>query len=483
MPRFALLASVLMLWVVVPAIAADAPLPNIILVMADDQGLGDVAFQGHPVLQTPVLDAMAARGLRFDRFYAAAPVCSPTRGSVLTGRHPNRFGCFSWGYTLRPAEITLAEAVRTAGYTTGHFGKWHLGSVRLQNPLSPGKNGFDEWISAPNFYENDPLMSHNGKVVALHGESSMATVEAALPFLKQAVQAKKPFFSVIWFGNPHNPHVPVPELARLYADQPQALQNYYAEITGIDRALGRLRTELTTLGIRDNTLIWYTSDNGPQGGKNGQGSTGGLRGRKGSLWEGGLRVPAVIEWPAVVTQPRRITAPCGSVDIYPTICDLLGVRMPGQPILDGESLVPLIRAQPMPGKPWTRAKPLGFWDYPVRGHSTPAAAWLQKQQREEINGQPAPADDPAESQPWTQKLEESDRKGHAALVDGHFKLHRLPDSGGAVRFALYDLATDPKEQTDIAAQQPDRVTDLRAKLEAWQLSVVRSLNGQDYGQK
>lgn len=482
MPRSALFASVLLL--LVPAITLGASPPNIILVMADDQGFGDVAFHGHPVLQTPVLDAMAAQGLRFDRFYAAAPVCSPTRGSVLTGRHPNRFGCFSWGYTLRPEEITVAEAARTVGYATGHFGKWHLGSVRLNHPLSPGKNGFDEWISAPNFYENNPLMSHNGKVVRLSGESSMATVEASFPFLKQAVQAKKPFLAVIWFGNPHNPHVPTPELARLYADQPKAIQNYLAEITGIDRALGRLRTELTTLGIRDNTLIWYTSDNGPQGGKNGQGSAGPLRGRKGSLWEGGLRVPAVIEWPAVITQPRRITAPCGSVDIYPTVCELIGVQtMPGQPILDGESLVPLIRGQKMPEPSWTRSQPLGFWDYPMRGHSTPADAWLRKQQQEEINGRPAPADDPVAAQPWSKKLEETDRKGHAALVDGHFKLHRLPGKGDAVTFELYDLATDPREQKDIAAQHPERVTAMRARLEDWQRSVIRSLNGQDYGKK
>src|SRR5210317_171806 len=122
--------------------AADKP--NIILVMADDQGWGDMAYNGHPVLKTPNFDAMAAEALRFDRFYAAAPVCSPTRASVLTGRHPNRSAVFKWGHSLRPQEITIAERLREAGYSTGHFGKWHLGSVRKGSPVNPGAQGFDE---------------------------------------------------------------------------------------------------------------------------------------------------------------------------------------------------------------------------------------------------------------------------------------------------------------------------------------------------
>ncbi|MBN1589775.1 MAG: sulfatase-like hydrolase/transferase, partial [Pirellulales bacterium] len=141
------------------AATAKADKPNIVLVMADDQGWGDVGYYGHPTLKTPNLDKLAGDGLRFDRFYAAAPVCSPTRGSVMTGRHPNRFGCFRWGNTLRPQEITLAEALKTAGYTTGHFGKWHLGSVQRGSPVNPGASGFDRWFSAPNFFDNDPIMS------------------------------------------------------------------------------------------------------------------------------------------------------------------------------------------------------------------------------------------------------------------------------------------------------------------------------------
>lgn len=153
--------------------------PNIVLVMADDQGWGDMAYNGHRVLQTPNFDEAAATGLRFDRFYAAAPVCSPTRASVMTGRHPNRMGVFQWGHPIRPQETTLAEALQTADYSTGHFGKWHLGSVRHGSPVSPGASGFDQWLSAPNFYDNDPVLSREGKAVRQSGESSMVVADAA----------------------------------------------------------------------------------------------------------------------------------------------------------------------------------------------------------------------------------------------------------------------------------------------------------------
>ena len=151
--------------------------------MADDQGWGEMGYQGHKVLKTPNFDDMAKSGLRFDRFYAAAPVCSPTRASCLTGRHPNRVGVFKWGYPMRTGEITIAEARKTADYTTAHFGKWHLGSVRADSAACPGANGFDEWASAPNFYENNPLFSHNGKVIEVKGESSLATIEIALRWI------------------------------------------------------------------------------------------------------------------------------------------------------------------------------------------------------------------------------------------------------------------------------------------------------------
>ena len=224
-------------WFVLCSFSRAAEKPNIVLVMADDQGWGDMAYNGHPVVKTPNFDRAAARGLRFDRFYAAAPVCSPTRASVMTGRHPNRMGVFKWGYPMRPQERTIAEALRTVGYTTGHFGKWHLGSVRKQSPAHPGVNGFDAWLSAPNFFDNDPILSRQGTAVQTQGESSQVTADAALAWMKEQVGSDRPFLAVVWFGSPHSPHRAAEEDRRWYEDQPPAAQHFLGEVTGMDRAL------------------------------------------------------------------------------------------------------------------------------------------------------------------------------------------------------------------------------------------------------
>jgi len=453
--------------------AGSKPLPNIILCMADDQGWGDVGYNGHPALKTPTLDEMAASGLRFDRFYAAAPVCSPTRGSVLTGRHPNRFACFSWGHTLRPQEVTVAEALKTAGYATGHFGKWHLGPVRAQSPVSPGQSGFDEWFSSPNFYENNPLMSHNGKVVQTHGEGSQVTVEAALEFIDAAAKRKQPFLAVIWFGSPHSPHVAIAEDREPYKGVPDKLQNYYGEITGIDRAVGHLRQRLRELGIAENTLLWYTSDNGAQG----PGSTGGLSGRKGSLWEGGIRVPAIIEWPARVTSPSTTGLPCGTVDIYPTLLEIVGVTPDYQPPLDGISLLPLVE-----GRMTSRPKPLGFWVYPERGRPVRSTQLLEELAKEQAEGaEPSlPEKTASDAGEITKRYSDDVLPGHAAWIDGDYKLHRRPGKSGEATYALFDLANDPAEKEDLLARQPTRAERMKADLEAWQKSVLKSLDGEDY---
>jgi arylsulfatase A-like enzyme len=453
-------------------LAHAADRPNIILCMADDQGWGDVGYYGKSPVQTPVMDEMAAAGLQFDRFYAAAPVCSPTRGSVLTGRHPNRFGCFSWGHTLRPQEVTLAEALHEAGYATGHFGKWHLGSMWADSPVCPGNSGFDEWFSSPNFYENSPLLSHNGEVVETSGESSMVTVEAALPFMRQAVRSDQPFLAVIWFGNPHSPHQAVDELRELYPDQEPRIANFLGEVTGIDRAMGRLRDEIRGMDIAENTLLWYTSDNGaiPQG------STGGLRGKKGNLYEGGLRVPAIIEWPGTINEHRVIDEPCGTVDIYPTVLEMAGVAVAEQPVLDGVSLAGVIE-----GHDLERNKPLGFWVYPEGGISTPAAKWMAEMQTMQREGR-APSDRQlnADAGEIEETVPADVLRGRSAWIDGDLKLHRSPRNGRNATFELYNLDADPTESEDLAATHPDRVQAMAESLESWQRSVIDSLNGADY---
>lgn len=444
--------------------------PNIILCMADDQGWGDVGYQGHPVLKTPNLDAMAREGLRLDRFYAAAPVCSPTRASVLTGRHPNRYGCFSWGHSLRVQEITIAEVLKKAGYATGHFGKWHVGPVRADSPLCPGAKGFERWLSTPNFYDLNPLMSDQGRVVRKQGDSSIIAAEAALEFIREAISAGRPFLAVVCFGSPHAPHRALEEDTRHYLDQPEHLRHFYGEITGLDRAVGLLRKGLRELGIAENTLFWYTSDNGalPK-----VGSTGGLRGHKGTLWEGGLRVPCVIEWPAKIAKGRRRDFPCGTVDIFPTILEVVGVSPPDARPLDGISLVPLFEDRAAARRP----RPLGFWNFPVRGIPTPGEKILQQMLAEQ-QGQLPPS--PPPKPPVITKYPEDHLPGHAAWLDWPYKLHRIADKKGNLHCELYNLQTDPEEKQNLAAQNPNQVQQMQQALEQWQRSVLRSLNGGDY---
>jgi arylsulfatase A-like enzyme len=455
-------------------LATAAERPNIVLVMADDQGWGDMAYNGHPILKTPNFDKAAATGLRFDRFYAAAPVCSPTRCSVMTGRHPNRSGVFKWGYPIRPQEVTLAEALKSAGYATAHFGKWHLGSVRNGSPANPGANGFDEWLSAPNFYDNDAVLSRRGKAVQTKGESSIVAVDAALDWMKSATQGDKPFLAVVWFGSPHSPHRAFEEDRALYGDQPKNLQHFYGEVTGMDRAFGKLRDALSPLGIRENTILWYCSDNGalPR-----VGSTGGHRGNKGKVYEGGLLVPATLEWPPEISSPRTTDLRCNTYDIYPTLLEIAGVEPKHQPTLDGVSLLPLIR-----GKMEARTKPMGFWDYPIRGISTPSAKWmgdLLKAQQAGGDLEPHPSSQDAAKLP-SPAYPLDQFPGHAAWVDGDWKLHRIETKNGKVTWELYNLATDRAEKNDVAKNQSERVDAMRMGLNKWLQSVVRSLNGEDY---
>jgi arylsulfatase A-like enzyme len=451
------------------ALGAKAPAagkPNIVLCMADDQGWGDMAYNGHPVLKTPHFDAMAAESLRFDRFYAAAPVCSPTRGSVMTGRHPNRFGCFKWGYPVRPQETTLPEALKQAGYVSGHFGKWHLGSVRLGSGLTPGDNGFDEWLSAPNFYDNDAILSREGKAV-----QTMVAVDAALEFIGKRVKSGKPFLAVVWFGSPHGPHRAVEQDRAPYKDQPARSQHFFGEITGMDRAFGKLRKALGTLGIRENTILWYCSDNG---GLRTQSSGG--RGKKGQIYEGGLRVPAILEWPARITKPRRTSVPCVTSDIYPTLLELVGVRVEKQPPLDGISLAPLLA-----GRMKTRPSPIGFWQHSQGGRSTPSARLMAELLKAQQAGKKIdPHTFGKGAGKVTKQYPLDSFPGHAAWLDWPWKLHRKQGKGKA-QFELYNLADDAMEAKDLAAGQADRVKAMSAALATWQKNVVRSLNGEDYG--
>jgi len=446
--------------------------PNIILVMADDQGYGDMGYTGHPVIKTPNFDKMAAKALSFDHFYAAAPVCSPTRASVMTGRHPNRMGCFTWGKTLRPQEITIAEALKKAGYVTGHFGKWHLGSVYAESPVSPGNSGFDEWLSAPNFFENNPILSREGKAIQTTGESSVVTVDAALEFIKKHKDTKQPIFAVVWFGSPHSPHEADEVDQKIYAGYDDKLKHFYGEISGMDRALGKLRESIQELGISENTILWYCSDNG---GLKGLGRTGG-RGNKGMVYEGGLRVPAILEWPARFKNHEVTKVPANTSDIYPTILELIGEEIPHNMPLDGISL-----AGYLDGNIQRRTKPMGFWDKPSKGIRTPSREWMPKMLEDQKNGVKETDNlylrmDAAEIY---EKYPENSFPGHSAWLDWPWKLHRI-EKEDMVTWELYSLEEDPMETKNLVEQNVEKVNMMKPELEKWLVSVVNSLNGVDY---
>jgi arylsulfatase A-like enzyme len=450
-----------------------APRPNIIIVLADDQGWGDMAYNGHPVLKTPNFDDMAESGLRFDRFYAAAPVCSPTRGSILTGRHPNRFGCFSWGNTLRPQEVTLAEALKLEGYVTGHFGKWHLGPVYKGSPVNPGASGFDEWLSAPNFFENDPVLSREGIAVQTAGESSMVTMDAAIDFIGKHAGGSSPFFAFVCFGSPHAPHIADEKDRVHYLDQDEEFQHFYGEITGMDRAVGKLRARLREMGIAENTILWYLSDNG---GLRHLGSTGG-REFKGSIYEGGLRVPAIMEWPARLKNNEVTNIPCNTSDIYPTLLEIAGVNVKIQPVLDGISLVPLIDR-----KMEVRDKPMGFWQYPgggVRVASHQLMTELLENQRAGIM-EVDPDKLLLNAGDTNRQYPEDFFPGHSAWLKWPYKLHRIQSQQGSATIEMYNLQADPMEETDLAGVDTARASSMKKELENWQVSVMKSLNGKDY---
>ena len=447
---------------------ADRPAgrPNIVLCMADDQGWGEMGYYGHPALKTPVFDEMAAKGLRFDRFYSGAPVCSPTRASVMTGRHPNRSGVFLWNYAIRPEEITIAQLLKKAGYRTGHFGKWHLGPVKADSPVNPKKCGFDEYLSHDNFFEIDPPLSRNGADPEIHkGESSEIIVAEAMKFITKVREENRPFFVVVWFGSPHGPYRATEKDAAMYAGVKDInRRNRYAEITAMDRAMGQLRTGLRKSGLARNTLLWYCSDNGIP--KN-SGPTANLRGSKGNLYEGGIRVPAIIEWPAVITKPKISTMPCVTSDIMPTVLDLLGLDPPDRPV-DGISLRPLIE-----GQMTTRSKPIGFWKYP---HKT------QQKNRPWMDPDRLKGTTPTANRDSIQFLNFHHPKpltenfpGEAAWIDNRYKLVT-----NGKKNELFDIAADPLEKKNLAKDKPEITAKMKGRLEAWQASVERSLAGQDY---
>jgi arylsulfatase A-like enzyme len=447
--------------------------PNVVLIMADDLGWGDVGFNGNTLIHTPHLDELARQGLRLTRFYAAAPVCSPTRGSCLTGRHPYRYGVFhaNVGH-LRQAEWSLAELLREHGYATGHFGKWHLGTLTTeildsnrggprqpQHFAPPWEHGFETCFSTEAKVPTwdpmrkparrvartwwNPLQDRsdaasygtrywaNGQPVEdnLGGDDSRVIMDRVIPFVRGAVRDGKPFLAVVWFHAPHLPVVAGPRYTARYAQYDKYRQHYYGCITALDEQVGRLWRELDQLRVRQRTLLAFCSDNGPEGDESAPGATGGLRGRKRSLFEGGIRVPAVIVWPERISAGTTTDGIACTSDYLPTIAAALDIQPPGDRPLDGVSLLPLLE-----GRSLRPSRAIGL-------QTSRQAAWVEQR--------------------W--KL-----------------VCQLNRAGTAVSDMLFDLPADRSEQRDVAAEHPEVVARMAADLEAWQASCRRSLAGTDY---
>ncbi len=434
------------------SLSVAARRPNIVLVMADDQGWGDTGYNGHPTLQTPHLDNMARSGVRFDRFYSGAPVCSPTRGSCLTGRHPFRYGVFFANagregqpseYALPHQEVTIADVVRPLGYRTGHFGKWHLGDFDGPKRSSPSDNGFSEWFSTVRKVPTvDPPPGEyweNGKPVteALRGDDSRIIMDRALPFIERSVKGKDPFLAVVWLHTPHLPVVATPEHRAKYREFKESQQHYWGAITAMDEQVGRLRSELRRLGVAGNTMLWYASDNGPEGDQEDAdwpGTARPFRGRKASLFEGGIRVPGVLEWPDVIRRPGVVKSMASTSDYFPTIVDALGLPAPHRRPLDGISLLATLRDGEHAG-----ARALAFETTKV------------------TRGSP-----------------------RLALIENRYKLLTNLDSSEDL---LWDLLADPSETRNLASQLPAETRRMRGILTAWRESCRQSNAGADYRQQ
>jgi uncharacterized sulfatase len=435
-----------------PVRAAAARRPNFVVIFADDLGYGDLACFGSQTNKTPHLDQMAQEGARFTDFYVPMPFCAPSRSSMLTGRYP-----FRTGVTGNPApdsgindialpleEITIAEALKPLGYASMAIGKWHLGHVPK---FLPRTQGFDEYYGI--LYSNDmrPVqLVHNEKVAAYPVVQGLLTrdyAQRALRFIEQ--NRERPFFLYL----PHAmPHKPLAASEDFYT--PQTPADLYADVIAeLDWSVGRILARLKQLGLEENTLVIFTSDNGAWFG----GSTGGLRGMKGSNWDGGIRVPMIARWPGRIPGGRTCREVAGVIDVFPTLVGLAGGKLPADRVIDGKDIFPLMSREgersphealfAMSG-PELRTVRSGRWKLHVRAPA-PGGAYLEDVSK------------------WV------DPRGPDGLtLIAPFEQAR-PNQYPGVRtgdpakpMMLFDLEADPSEQHDVAAQHPEVVARLKA---------------------
>jgi arylsulfatase A-like enzyme len=430
--------------------------PNIVLILADDLGVGQVGYNDHPWLSTPNIDAIASGGVRFDKFYSSGPQCSPTRASILTGRAPDRSGVFKHSYPLRTQEKTIAQVLRDNGYATGHFGKWHLNGLQglvgapilTTDPYGPGPFGFDEWFSnLNNIAWGGQMGDHTGAITEIAGDTSEAIADKANSFIE--ANASGPFFAAVWFSSPHDPFTASAADKVGFETLDEDLQNHLGEIVAMDRAIGTIRQKLRDLNIEDNTVVWFVSDNGGLGNVDPDAS-GGLRGQKNDMYEGGIRVPCAAEWPGTWV-PGVSNQLAYTSDLPATFAQLAGATSCDltQP-QDGVSLCDvLLNRSTIPGRC------LIFY-------SMDRAALVTDQ--------------------W--KLVTSNASGGYEISFHVVTLGQgFTNRVGRIAWELYDIVGDPLETTDLADQLPCVVARANSDFLFWQHSVRCSLEGLDYEEK
>lgn len=408
--------------------------PNFVVILCDDLGYGDLGCFGNRTIKTPNLDRLAGEGMRLTDCYASAPVCSPSRAGMLTGRTPNRVGVYDWipegsPMHVRSSEITVATLLSRAGYDTCHVGKWHCnGKFNSPSQPQPADHGFAHWFST----QNNAVPSHfnpknfvrNGKAVGpVKGYSSTIVADEAIKWLANIRDRKRPFCLFVWYHEPHEPIAAPKKYTKLY---PQASKRgealYYGNVTQMDAQVGRLMDALDEQNLRDNTMVFFTSDNGPEtlnryrSAWRSHGTPGKLRGMKLWLYEGGIRVPGIIRWPGKTRPGQVCRQPVCGLDVLPTLCKIAGVGQPSDRAIDGSSFLPIFD-----GKRIERKTPL-FWQY-----------------------------DSATTSGWAR----------VAMRDGDWKI--LAD-GKLERFELYNLKDDVCEKNDLSEAEPERLNKMTAAL-------------------
>ncbi len=438
------------------AVADDRP--NIVLLLADDLGYGDLSCFGSPAVKTPNLDRLAKEGMKCTRFYAGSAVCSPTRASVLTGRYPLRFSITrhfndrnAW---LPESATTVAELLRDAGYNTAHIGKWHLGGLhvdeqgkRMDNQPGPRQHGFDFYQTQ---IEQQPLRGRMGRertlfrqggTVLLRNDQRIseddpyypkhftdANGDFAVELIEKLSADEKPFFINLWWLVPHKPYEPAPEphWSSTAADGISDDQHRFRSMVGhMDAKVGQILKKLDDLGIADNTLILFTSDNGAAY----EGFIHELKGGKTDLHDGGIRVPMVVRWPAAIPAGQTSAAFGHTNDLLPTFCEAAGVELPSDLPLDGLSLLPHMKGEKAPT---TEARRTVFWQLNL----------YKSIQRH----YPKP-------KPYATEV----------AMRGNWKMLAL--DGKPVE--LFDIESDPNEQRSVLDDHPDLVDSLTAQLNEW----------------